>query len=159
MKFNLRSLKNFLLKSLKQGITPRKLALTCALGVVLGLFPVFGTTTLLCLMAALVLRLNIPLIQLVNYLVAPLQLILIVPLITLGGAIFGLQPFPYSTDQFITMFRNDFWHVISDAGYALAIAIGVWGLLSIPVFFLLFLVALWLFQKWRLRSHRELKSQ
>ena len=159
MKFNLRSLKNFLLKSLKQGITPRKLALTCSLGVVLGLFPVFGTTTLLCFVAAILFRLNIPLIQLVNYLVAPLQLILIVPFITLGGAIFGLQPFPYSTDQFIVMFRNDFWQVISDTGFALAIAIGVWGLLSIPVFFVLFVVALWLFQKWGARNQRELKSQ
>jgi uncharacterized protein (DUF2062 family) len=158
MKYNLRNINNTLLKSLKQGITPRKLALTCSLGIVLGLFPVLGTTTLLCLAASLLLRLNIPLIQLVNYLVAPLQLILIVPFIKIGSTLFGLQTFPYSSEQFIAMLRHDFWQVVQEAGYALAIAIGVWGLFSIPIFFLFFFTGLWIFQKWT-ANHRELKSQ
>jgi hypothetical protein len=158
MKYNLRNFKNTLWKLLKQGITPRKLALTCSLGIVLGLFPVLGTTTLLCLAAALLLRLNIPLIQLVNYLAAPLQLVLIVPFIKMGSALFGLRTFPYSSEQFIAMLRHDFWQVVREAGYALAIATGMWGLFSIPIFFLLFFAGRWIFQKWT-TDHRELKSQ
>ena len=37
-----------LIAQLKQGVTPEKLALTVALGLVLGIFPILGATTLLC---------------------------------------------------------------------------------------------------------------
>ena len=37
------------LAQLRQGITPQKIALTIALGFILGLFPILGTTTALCL--------------------------------------------------------------------------------------------------------------
>lgn len=74
---------------LRQGLTPKKLALTIALGIVLGLFPVVGTTTILCAAVAIPLRLNLPLIQAVNYLVYPLQIIMIIPFIRMGEWIFG----------------------------------------------------------------------
>ena len=88
MKFKKNYIKSVLAQALYQGLTPRKLALTCAFGVVLGLFPVFGVTTLLCFVAAFLFRLNIPIIQLVNYLIAPLQLILIIPFIQVGIYLF-----------------------------------------------------------------------
>jgi uncharacterized protein (DUF2062 family) len=59
---------------LHQGITPQKIALTVALGTVLGLFPILGTTTALCLLAGVLLKLNQPVMQLVNWIAAPLQL-------------------------------------------------------------------------------------
>jgi uncharacterized protein (DUF2062 family) len=61
------------LAQLRQGITPQKIALTIALGVVLGLLPKLGTTTALCLLAGLFLKLNQPVIQLLNWVAAPLQ--------------------------------------------------------------------------------------
>lgn len=54
------------LRQLTQGIDPRRLALTLALGSGLSLFPVFGATAPLCLAVGMVLRLNQPLIQAVN---------------------------------------------------------------------------------------------
>ena len=54
---------------LRQGITPEKIALSIALGAVLGIFPVLGSTTLLCAAAAFILRLNMPAIQVVNFLI------------------------------------------------------------------------------------------
>lgn len=59
---------------LTQGITPEKVALTLAVGSSLALFPILGTTTLLCLVAGILLRLNQPIIQLVNALCTPLHL-------------------------------------------------------------------------------------
>jgi len=158
MKFSRKYITNILVKALSQGMTPRKLALTCALGVVLGLFPVFGTTTLLCFAFAILFRLNIPIIQLVNYLLAPLQLLLIMPFIKIGTYLFRLDPFPYSADQLLSMFRNDFWLLIKETGLALMIGIGVWMIISIPLFFLLFYLCFWLFRQWR-TNQRELKSQ
>jgi len=70
---------------LKQGISPRRLALTLALGCAVGCIPVVGIPTLLCAGLALGLRLNLPAIQAANYAVMPLQLILIVPFVRLGG--------------------------------------------------------------------------
>lgn len=152
-------IKNVIAQALYQGLTPRKLALTCAFGAVLGIFPLFGITTLLCFAAAFLFRLNIPIIQLVNYLMAPLQLILIIPFIKIGISVFKLRPFPYSSDQLLFMFRNDLWTLVKETGLAVAIGIGVWTLLAIPVFFIIFYVCFWLANQWKRRSHRELKSQ
>jgi uncharacterized protein (DUF2062 family) len=52
-----------LIDLLRQGVTPEKLALSIVLGLILGVFPVLGSTTAL---AALVLRPNLPTIQIVN---------------------------------------------------------------------------------------------
>jgi uncharacterized protein (DUF2062 family) len=69
---------------LSQGNSPRRLALTLALGFAVGLFPVVGIPTLLCAGLALALRLNLPAIQMANYVAMPLQLVLIVPFVRLG---------------------------------------------------------------------------
>ena len=70
---------------LRQGISPRRLALTLALGCAIGCIPVVGIPTLVCAGLALALRLNLPAIQAANYAVMPLQLALIVPFVRLGG--------------------------------------------------------------------------
>ena len=53
-------------RQLTQGVDPRRLALTLAVGSALSLFPLFGTTALLCGLAGLALGLNQPIIQAVN---------------------------------------------------------------------------------------------
>ena len=77
---------------LSQGISPRRLALTLALGFAIGCIPVVGIPTVLCLGVALLLRLNLPAIQAANYVAMPLQLILIVPFVRLGGWLFAAAP-------------------------------------------------------------------
>ncbi|MGD0548488.1 MAG: DUF2062 domain-containing protein, partial [Terracidiphilus sp.] len=57
---------------LRQGISPRRLALTLALGFAIGCIPVVGIPTLVCAALALALRLNLPAIQAANYVVMPL---------------------------------------------------------------------------------------
>jgi uncharacterized protein (DUF2062 family) len=70
-------------------LSPETIALIIALGLVLGVFPVFGCPTLLCALAAIILRLNLPAIQLVNQLSSPLQLALLIPLSRIGARISG----------------------------------------------------------------------
>ncbi|MDE3187439.1 MAG: DUF2062 domain-containing protein [Acidobacteriota bacterium] len=79
---------------LLQGISPRRLALTLALGFAIGCIPVVGVPTLLCAALALALKLNLPAIQAANYLAMPLQVLLILPFMRLGGWMFasGHQP-------------------------------------------------------------------
>ncbi len=73
---------------LRQGMSPEKIALTIALGIILGVTPVLGSTTLLCALAAILLRLNLPAIQLVNGVVYPLQFLLLIPFYRLGAWMF-----------------------------------------------------------------------
>ena len=73
---------------LSQGTSPRRLALTLALGFAIGCLPVIGIPTALCLVIALALRLNLPAIQAANYAAMPVQIVMILPLVRLGGRIF-----------------------------------------------------------------------
>ena len=67
-----------------QGFTPETTALIIAVGLTLGLFPVYGCPTVFCALASMILGLNLPAVQLVSQLVTPLQLALIVPFVRLG---------------------------------------------------------------------------
>jgi uncharacterized protein (DUF2062 family) len=77
-----------------QGISPRRLALTLALGFAVGCLPVVGIPTIVCAALALAFGLNLPAIQAANYMVMPLQLVLIVPFVRLGGRLFRFAPRP-----------------------------------------------------------------
>jgi uncharacterized protein (DUF2062 family) len=95
-----------LLQLLRQGLTPAKLSLSIALGIALSCFPVFGTTTILCTIVALAFRLNLPAIQVGNYLALPLQLILFLPFLRLGERLCHAARMPLSPEQLLTLART-----------------------------------------------------
>ena len=92
---------------LRQGITPQKVALSLACGVVCRLFPVPGTTTLLCAAVALLFRLNLPAVQLVNYFIYPAQLALILPFIRAGKFILRPDRTKLSLPQMIALLARN----------------------------------------------------
>ena len=96
-----------LLLLLKQGLTPETLALSLALGASLGLFPVLGATTALCVAAGLALRLSHPALQVANYVVYPLQVPLILVFVRIGERIVGAAPMPFSVERLLVFFRED----------------------------------------------------
>jgi uncharacterized protein (DUF2062 family) len=97
---------------LSQGITPHKIALCVALGAMLGVTPLIGSSTIMCAVLALVFGINLPLIQVVNYLVYPLQLLLLIPFIQAGQWLFHQPPLPFSLAQLTSLFRMSFWHTL-----------------------------------------------
>ena len=97
---------------LSQGITPHKVALTLALGVVLGVNPLIGTSTTLCAVAALWLGLNLPLIQLINYLAYPLQILLLIPFVQAGQWLFREPPLPFSAADIKAMLAAGVWKAV-----------------------------------------------
>lgn len=113
---------------LLQGITPEKIALSLACGAVLAVFPVLGSTTLLCAVAAILLGLNLPAIQLVNYLMYPIQLALIVPFLRAGAFLFHTKPLPFSLSQMLAMFRGDARHTLALLWVSALQAVVVWTL-------------------------------
>jgi uncharacterized protein (DUF2062 family) len=88
-----------LLQLLRQGVTPEKLALSVALGAVVAVIPVLGVSTVACALLAVWLRLNMPAIQLVNYLLTPVQLLLIIPFLRLGELISGAPRFKVTLES------------------------------------------------------------
>lgn len=79
-----------LLKLLNSGMScPKNMALSLTVGLCLALFPVIGITFLLGLMVAVVFRLNHLIVQSLNLLLAPVQLLLIYPFIKAGNLVFA----------------------------------------------------------------------
>ena len=115
---------------LKQGITPEKIALSVALGVTIGVFPVLGSTTILCGIAAWALKLNIPAMQLVNYLVYPLQLALLIPFLQTGSKLFGSEQMNMTLAQVGELIRGEVWRAISVLGMATFHGILLWMIVS-----------------------------
>lgn len=126
-------LNNSIVALLKQGVTPQKLALTFTIGLVLGTFPAIGLTTILCTLAAMFLRLNMPAMQLVNYLVYPLQLVLMVPFAELGASFLNstITLFPMAE---IDVFSQEgialLWDNLSEIFGSAALA---WAVIMAPV--------------------------
>jgi uncharacterized protein (DUF2062 family) len=149
MRFNRKHISNVLREALRTGTTPRQLALTFALGFVISIFPIVGTTTWICLGLAIVFRLNIAIIQIVNYLAFPVQLVLILPFINIGSFVFNLNPFPYTQHELIAMLKTNFWGLVSEAGISLGSGVVIWSLVSIPLFLSVFYLTFILFSRWR----------
>jgi uncharacterized protein (DUF2062 family) len=95
-----------LLALLRQGVTPGKLALSLSLGTVIGLIPVLGVSTALCAVVAVVLKLNMPAIQLVNYLLTPVQLLLIIPLLRFGESLANAPRFPITLESGLALLSH-----------------------------------------------------
>jgi uncharacterized protein (DUF2062 family) len=113
-------------------MSPEAAASIVALGVVFGVFPAPLCPTLLCALAALVLRLNPPAIQLVNYLVYPLQIALMAPFVSLGGWLFRAAPSP-------TAAHNAAWRTASLIWTSGAHAIAAWFCVCAPLGALLYI--------------------
>jgi uncharacterized protein (DUF2062 family) len=118
------------LAQLRQGITPRKIALTIAIGTTLGLFPILGSTTLLCFLAGLLLRLNQPIIQGVNYLVYPLQIAGIYFFIRVGERLTGTAPLQFSIPGLLQQFRAGPLHFFQEFGMTALRGVLAWTLIA-----------------------------
>jgi len=139
---------------LKQGITPEKIALSLACGIVVGVFPVMGSTTLLCGAIALAFRLNQPAIQVVNYLMYPVQLLLIVPFIRAGKFLLRQPQQTLSLKVMLVMVQTDLRHSIHYFWQAALQGIFAWTLCAPLAIAVLYLVFAWSLRKTAERIHR-----
>ncbi len=130
---------------LRQGITPARLALSMASGLTIGIFPIVGTTTAICTMAAIVLRMNLLVIQLGNWLIYPLQLILVVPFLIMGERIFGstsnLDP-----SYVAELLRTDVLLAVQTVSRVIMHGAFAWALCAPLIFLTLYAVLLPLFR-------------
>ena len=127
-----RRVKDPILAQLKQGVTPDKIALTLALGVACGLFPFLGFTTLLCFVVAIALKLNQPIIHIVNQLLWPVHLTAIVFYIRSGEWLYGIKPIRYNPNEIAHLFmhsQREFWQHFG----LLSLCAFITWLISVPI--------------------------
>lgn len=142
-----------LLGILNRGVTPERIAASLSLGIVLGVFPALGTTTLLCLLASLLFRLNLPAIQLTNIAAYPLQVLLLIPFVKLGEKLFGVPPGTLSLGQVVALIEANALNAIQTLWVATMHAIVAWLAVGVPTaLFLYFVFASMLRRLWESRG-------
>lgn len=118
-----------------QGITPGRVALSLGVGTVCSLFPFLGFTSLLNLGLGLCLRLNQPLLQTLNQVLGPLQLVMILVYVRAGEAIWRAQTDRFAIKEMLAIFRDaSFGEFLHRFGWAGIHAFTAWALTS-PLLF------------------------
>jgi uncharacterized protein (DUF2062 family) len=126
--------------SIQKGLTKKKLVISITLGLLGGIFPVLGTTTVLCIGLALIFRGNHAIVQLVNWLVYPLQILFLIPFLKFGSDIFGGPEFNLSINQVISAFQTGFFKGLEMIGMAHFYGVIAWLIVSIPIGLILLLL-------------------
>ena len=125
-------------KLLKQGLSPVKLSLVVALGITLSIFPVLGTTTLICTLVSIFFNLNLPAMQLANYAAFPFQIILFFPFLKLGETVSKVSLDPLSKIQLISTFDEGIFYAIEKLSNYLLVACLGWSLAVLPIYIILY---------------------
>ncbi len=118
-----------LLRQLRGGVTPRRLAWSLALGMVIGINPSIGITTLLVIAIAWAFGLNQIASQIGSHAVTPIHLLLFVPFIELGVHLFHTSRLPLDRRQ-IEHLSHHPWSLIRDIWKWEWHALIVWGLVA-----------------------------
>jgi uncharacterized protein (DUF2062 family) len=140
---------------LVQGVSPRELALACAMGFAIATFPLFGFTTTLCLICGFIFRLNQPVLQSINYILAPVQILLIPVFVYLGSVVSGSPPVSIHVSEMISEFSAGLGPFFVKYGVIGLHAVLAW-MLIIPWFALLtFFICRSLFSRWTLRQRQK----
>ena len=127
---------------LKKGSTPEKLSQGLVGGILIGIFPLIGFTTLLAMLTGLIFKINQVVIQTTNYLMYPVQIILIPVYIKVVSMIFDVGYVPLRPDILLTQFRADPAGFLRQYAIIGIYAVGLWIILSILLYFILYPIIL-----------------
>ena len=145
-----------LLALLRQGVSPRRLALCVAIGIVVGNIPILlGVSTITCAVVALVFRLNLPAIQLVQAAMAPTQVLLIIPFVRLGEWILRVPPQVVSIKAGLDLMSQGIWHavvILRDAIFHAALA---WAVVAPLGIYLIYRVLTAVFERMAAQIRRR----
>jgi uncharacterized protein (DUF2062 family) len=117
---------------LTQGVSPDQIALTLAVGTACSLLPFLGFTSLLNLGVGLWLRMNQPILQTLNQILGPLQLVLILVYVRIGEKIWGAPAIPISVGQLVQQFKESPGQFFVRFGLTGVHAATAWAI-SVPV--------------------------
>jgi len=143
----------------QQGLSPKELAMSIALAFWVGIFPIYGTTTLILTFLALRLKLNLAIMITISYAITPLLFLLLIPFIRIGEFIFGYQPMPLDLSTLKSSFSAGLFETISVFSGRLLMAVGTWILVALPVSIFIYIILFQIFRRIkRIKSANQLDS-
>ena len=154
LRFLRRRLVDPLLALLTQGITPQRLALSIAIGAIVGIFPVLGSTTVVVTLAAAALRLNMVAVHTVHYAMTPVQILLIIPFVRVGEHLLGVPPQKLSIKEGMELISHGALNAIVTLWDAIVHAVIGWLALGPLAIAVTYLVLKWLLSRVRLPVRR-----
>jgi uncharacterized protein (DUF2062 family) len=117
----------------KQGLSPRDLALSIIISILVAIFPVFGITTIALTCIALPLRLNLPIMIAISYIATPLQLLLFIPFINFGASVVGAEHTLLSLEAIKASYELSVFSTLKSLSFELLCGFIGWLVLSIPI--------------------------
>ncbi len=139
---------------LKQGLSPSRLAEGISWGIVVGFIPILGSTTIICTFVSFARKINMGVIQLIQWFVYPLQLLFFLPFLKLGGKLTG-TPVPFSMSEIQLLATKDplaFLHAFAVANLG---AVIVWIPVAIAVWLVCFFILKKIFARIRTRDTKK----
>ena len=133
----LQSTKTRIVEWLSQGLSPRQLAFTLALGFAIGCIPLLGVTTAICTLLALALRLNMPAIQAANWVAMPVQFVLVLPFLRLGQWLFSGRAIALSSHDLFSQLQIAPWHSLIQMSGLFGHALLAWLITAGPAMVLI----------------------
>ncbi len=118
---------------LKQGLTPKQLALSIVVSTLVSFFPIFGITTIALTCIALPFKLNLPIMIAFSYIVGPLKYLVLIPFINLGGSVFGTKHTLLTFEEIKASYDFSFWTTAKKLSYELLCGTVGWTLTAIPL--------------------------
>ena len=95
-----------MLRMLRRGASPRRLAWSLAVGIIIGINPIIGSSTLAALAVAHLFKLNHTAAQIGVQGAYPVQLLLLLPFLRAGSWLFRAAALPMQTAQMLIMVRQ-----------------------------------------------------
>lgn len=141
-------------RAIIDGFTPKKIALTIGIGMVFGTVP-FCISTILCTLTALILRLNQPIMQLINFILFPLQVALFIPYLKLGEFLLGEKTLPLNYFEIKEIFKLSIKLFILKLGKVIIFALIGWAILSPILFFFSYKISLIFLKKFKFLEGRR----
>lgn len=101
-----RKLVSPIVRMLRRGASPRQLAWSLAAGLVIGMNPVMGSTTLLTIAVTHLFKLNHTASQIGTHTAYPLQVGLFLPFLQAGTVLFGSKAIPFDKSQLLALIHE-----------------------------------------------------
>lgn len=125
-------IKTIILDQLKQGSDPQKISQSVAVGIIVGCMPIIGVSTPIALFLTHWWRLNHIVVQTVNYLVYPIQILLIPIFIKLSDDLILHRNLVVRPDHIIRFISDNPKQFFVDYSYALIVSVFIWLVLAFP---------------------------
>lgn len=130
----------------KQGLSAKEVAQSILVAAIISIIPILGVSTFLITMLSIKWKLNLPIMIALSYVMWPVQIVLIIPFISIGATVFGVAQSEHSIDEIVLSFQNSFFKTLSNLSFELLCGFGGWLLTAVPVAIFINVVMVFLFR-------------